>query len=178
MTSDESCKEDLQKCESLYSCQHPPDQTCRPTASDHSWPAPANPVLLSDIEALEFLHRGDESFVTLHRKIHGQWEDIGAIGISQARDRVPIVREYLEIDSYFSINSTYPRKKTFKVSPLTGLPIYSRCEKYLRWLNALYVDLDAGHTSEQLCFACLRKSLFAELAGSGLPVPSILVESG
>src|SRR5678809_17124 len=71
---------------------------------------PSNLKWLSAIEAIEFLHRGEDSVVTLHRKYQGQWQELGGIAVSSLRETLPSIAEYLDSDSYFSINSFYPRR--------------------------------------------------------------------
>src|SRR5260370_13796793 len=83
---------------------------------------PPNLKWLSATEAIEFLHRGEESVVTFHRKDHGQWQELGGIVLCNLRETLPTIFPHLLSDSYFSINSFYPRTYLKSVAPLTGRP--------------------------------------------------------
>lgn len=133
---------------------------------------------LSDIDALRFLHRAEDSVVTLHRKHNGHWENLGAVTTRNVSEELPLVRDFLQFDSYFLINSTSLRPRFPTLSPLTKLPLCSRRTERLRWLNALHVDLDIGHQGESVSFEDLQNSFFAEVSRIGMPIPSLLVSSG
>jgi hypothetical protein len=70
------------------SCQRHNVAACnRPIPASSS--APLNQASITAIEALEFLHRGDESIVTLHRKCRNVWEELGGIHLRNLRERFP-----------------------------------------------------------------------------------------
>src|SRR2546430_1528127 len=81
---------------------------------------------LPAIEVVKCLHGGEGAAVTFHRKLDGQWQDLGAIMGSELRTRWLAMAEHLAIDAYFSINSTYEQKRSTSISEITGLAIYSR----------------------------------------------------
>jgi hypothetical protein len=81
-------------------------------------------------------------------------------------------------DAYFSVNSTYQRKRGISLSPVTGLPIFSRKSEHLRWLNSLAIDLDDGHGDRTFQFAQLYDRFLEQLTTGGIPDPNFIVSSG
>jgi hypothetical protein len=124
------------------------------------------------------MHRGDGACATFHRKVGHDWQELGAILVSELGGRWPDIRRYLDRDAYFSINSTYEQKTRQRISTITGLPIYSRKSADLRWLNAVAVDLDPGHDDRQFAFESLVGPFVRRLDLSGLPQPNFVVSSG
>ena len=130
------------------------------------------------IEVMNFLHRGEQSVVTLHRKFEGSWQNLGGILLHEIQESLPHIADYLRLDSYFSINSPGCGLRGVRKSEFTGLPLYSRAEERLRWLNALYVDLDFAHHSDQSEWQ-LHFDLFHEARErSRVPIPSLIAFSG
>jgi hypothetical protein len=135
-------------------------------------------VHLSPLDAIRWLHWGEGAVVTFHRKDDARWQELGGVPLSELYGKWNSFKNYLQADAYFSINSTYQPKRPHRASAITGLPVYSRRAAQLRWLNAVCVDIDAGHNGEQLDLPVLFNEFAVDLAFSGLPRPNIVVFSG
>ncbi|KKL55040.1 hypothetical protein LCGC14_2259400, partial [marine sediment metagenome] len=83
-----------------------------------------------DPSSLLRFHRAGDSYVTLHRKPTPEtFVNLGAFRPGELEEIFPEMREELERDSYFSVNSY-------------AFPLRRGKTKHLRYLNAAYVDLD------------------------------------
>jgi hypothetical protein len=160
-------------------CQ--PDLTCPPGfPSSH----PANRSLipasapLDAVGVVKFLHWGEASVVTLHRKFHDKWQDLGGIQLHEAHEHLPRMAEYLRFDSYFSINSTGLGCGGVKKSEVTGLPRCSRAQERLRWLNALYVDFDFAHDDNRPEYQSFLERFHKAREKNRIPAPSLIALSG
>ena len=132
---------------------------------------------LSHIEVLTALHAGDGAVVTFHTKAeNGAFVDVASLPVCDLREKLPFVAGHLQRNSYFSINSTYQQRHSRESA--FGFQVYSRRERNLKWLNAVALDLDAGHGVEGFSVATLREQFLAEIESDSLPVPSLLCESG
>lgn len=139
---------------------------------------PLEQIALRPVEVFQFLHRAPDSVITFHRKREKSWEDLGGMPVAHLNDRFISLQEHLKCDAYFAINSLYPRNRFQRMSDVTGLPLYSRREGSLRWLNVLAVDLDVGHNERTFSFSDLSPLVLSEVEAKGLPRPSLLVSSG
>lgn len=131
---------------------------------------------LTPIEVLHALHTGPGAVVTLHVREGDKFLDVASLRADQLREKLPFVSGHLKQDSYFSINSTYEQHHVRESD--FGFQVYSRREKHLRWLNAIALDLDAGHDVENFDCAELKARFFAELEHNELPAPTLICESG
>jgi hypothetical protein len=80
-----------------------------------------------------------------------------------------------EPDIYFTVNGTYEQRGN-RYNDETSFKLYSRCERYLKYLNAVVLDLDC-HTGP-FNFRDSLQMLLAEIDGGGLPRPSLVCSSG
>ncbi len=96
-------------------------------------------------EPLDALHRGDNSIVGFLRK-NGESktgvENLFALPKQEIRAMLPGLARWLLRDAYFTVNG-YNATAPFNIKK-TGLPGVWRKEKNLRYLNAVYADLDIG----------------------------------
>jgi len=126
--------------------------------------------------------RGHDGWVTFHRKSvekPGKLDSLFAVRGADLRDYFPQFRELLDQDAYFSINGFWRTKPwgRSRHSP-DGLDLQypDRTKKNLRWLTAVFADLDCyklGISTGQAVGAVLD----AQDAGQ-VPPPSMLVRSG
>jgi len=127
---------------------------------------------------MKFLHWGGTSVVTLHRKLHEKWQNLGGIQLHEVHEHLPRIADYLRFDSYFSINSTGLGHGAIKKSERTGLPLCSRARGRLRWLNALYVDFDFAHDDNRRENHSFLEDLQKARKKIGLPIPGLIAFSG
>ncbi len=92
---------------------------------------------------LRALHRGTEGYIgfTASRS-GGGFDNLFSLQMSALEAMFPSVAQWLIQDAFFTVNSMH-RAAPYN-SKLTGLPGVWRKEKFLRYLNACYVDLDVG----------------------------------
>lgn len=124
------------------------------------------------------LHCGEGAALTLHRKAQGHWENLGALAVSKLRATWPMVAAHLNQDAYFLINSTHAREDLQRVCELTGLPCCSRKAEHLRWLNAIFVDIDVHQPGKSCRFDELLEGFAVETHKIGMPKPNLLSSSG
>ena len=107
-------------------------------------PAPTAPL---DVDAILSFHRDPDAFVGILQKRPASdarrgLRAFGSMKAGELRAMLPAFREWLVHDSYFTVNSYY------RAAPYTlkesGLPHVYRKERFLRNLNACYVDVDCG----------------------------------
>jgi hypothetical protein len=95
------------------------------------------------------LHRNDDSIIGFLRKNgdskHGV-EQLGSIKKRDLKDMLPTLAPFLLRDAYFTVNG-YKSQPTYNLKT-TGLRGTWRKEKNLRYLNAVYADLDIGRGGE------------------------------
>jgi hypothetical protein len=124
-------------------------------------------------EVLRSIHRGEGATVVFHGK-DGK-EALGALSAADLAVKWSAIAGRIESGCYFSINSAgtaYPTRKP----NATGL-FASRKRRHLKFLNALFVDIDRhGDTATDLDF--LTASLVGMAQDNGLPVPTWTVKSG
>jgi hypothetical protein len=134
-------------------------------------------------EPIDALHRGDNSFIGFLRK-NGESatgvENLFAATKEQVRAMLPSLAHWLLQDAYLTVNgfnSTAP----YNVKK-TGLPGVWRKEKNLRYLNAVYADLDIGRAGESgprgLSVNDASQVLIDLLTGGTIPQLSMSAQSG
>ncbi len=99
-------------------------------------------------EPLDALHRGDNSIISFLRK-NGESdtaiENLFALSKEEIRAMLPELAQWLLQDAFFTVNG-YNLKARFVKK--TGLPGVRRLETNLRYLNAVYADLDIGRVGK------------------------------
>ena len=138
---------------------------------------------LGACEALRLLHYGGQagnpdshSAISFWRKHNGRFENLGGILSHELNSEWHRAAPHVHQDAYFTINSILPSCNALP-SGITGLPLWKRSRERLRWLNALWVDLDQ-HGGAQLAFPDLLDLFELTRERAGLPPPSIVVSSG
>ena len=134
-------------------------------------------------EPIDALHRGDNSIIGFLRK-NGESatgvENLFAATKEQVRAMLPELAHWLLRDAYLTVNG-YNSTAPFTVRK-TGLPGVWRKEKNLRYLNAVYADLDIGRTGENgargLSVNEASQVLIDLLTGGTLPQLSMSAQSG
>lgn len=124
-------------------------------------------------EILREIHKGQGATVVFHGRDGKQ--ALGALPAADLTEKWSAIEASSEAGCYFSINSAgkaYPTRKPNS----TGL-FASRKRKDLRFLNALFVDIDR-HDEPQANLDFLIASLLGIAADNGLPVPTWTVKSG
>lgn len=134
-------------------------------------------IPLDPIEALEAIHSGAGAVLSFCKKTQSEWIELGSVPLPELREKFPALRPFLDQDVYFSINSTYLQRYG-KQSDVTGLPRYNRKALHLRWLNAVAVDLDAGHDGRDFSYEELLSRFLAVIVEQALPMPSLICSSG
>jgi hypothetical protein len=114
-----------------------------------------------DPRFISALHRGADGFVTFHSKADGSFRTITAFTAGSLNETFDQIRPELEMDSYFSINGFFRAHRSGKT---------------LRYLNAVFIDLDvynAGLTVGQ----AIGRVVDLQDAGA-IPPASMLARSG
>lgn len=112
-----------------------------------------------DIGILQKIHYGKDAFIAFGRKPKKprydrkgklmRFEPMFTLQADELQTYLPEMRKYLLEDSYFTINSPFAAAPYLNKE--TGLPAVGvlRREKWLKYLNAVYVDLDVGRIAEE-----------------------------
>lgn len=132
---------------------------------------------------LDALHRGENSQIGFLRK-NGESktgiENLFALTKEEVRAMLPEIAKWLLQDAYFTVNG-YNSKAPYNARE-TGLPSVWRKEKNLRYLNAVYADLDVGRAGETgapgLSVPAASQLLIDLLTGGTLPQLSMSAQSG
>ena len=108
-------------------------------------PAPTAPL---DVDAILSFHRDPDAFVGILQKRPASdarrgLRAFGSIKAGELRAMLPAFREWLVHDCYFTVNG-YHRTAPYTLAKTTNLPGVYRKERFLRNLNACYVDIDCG----------------------------------
>lgn len=127
------------------------------------------------VSLVRLLHRGPDGFVTLHKKGPGGWCDIGAIEVSRIGEDLPAVAKHLAVDSFFSINSMY---RAGRDRTSYDLPVPVRRGDNIRWLNALFVEIDRHGEATPLWYGQLLGEIEVAQQSGVIPPASLLVRSG
>ncbi len=134
-------------------------------------------------EPIDALHRGDNSIIGFLRK-NGESatgvENLFAATKEQVRAMLPELAHWLLQDAYLTVNG-YNSTAPYNVRK-TGLPGVWRKEKNLRYLNAVYADLDIGRAGESgprgMSVNEGSQVLIDLLTGGTLPQLSMSAQSG
>jgi len=130
----------------------------------------------SCISLVRLIHRGPDGFVTLHRKgLGGLWGDIGSIELPKLADDFPAVAKYLVEDSFFSINSMY---RVGRDRTSYDLPVPVRRGDAVRWLNAVFVEVDRHEAATPAWYGQLLGEIEVAQQNGTIPPPSLIVRSG
>ncbi len=134
-------------------------------------------------EPIDALHRGDNSIIGFLRK-NGDSptgvENLFAATKEEVRAMLPSLARWLLQDAYLTVNG-YNSTAPYNVRK-TGLPGVWRKEKNLRYLNAVYADLDIGRAGESgprgLSVNEGSQVLIDLLTGGTIPQISMSAQSG
>jgi hypothetical protein len=143
------------------------------------------------IDIILLIHRGLDGYIGFTRtpsqpKIGRDgkptnFESLFSIRVDELRSILPGFKAYLFADSFMTVNSAY--RGAWWQGKAKELPGVLRKEKYLRYLNACYADLDIGRPeskiqAQRLTFpeASYRIQVLTEL--EEIPAPSFVVRSG
>lgn len=74
-------------------------------------------------------------------------EELISENLRNLREMLPVIREFILLDAYFTVNLFYPGAQHWR-HPQTGMRVMKRTEKCLQNLVAAYVDLDVGRAAE------------------------------
>lgn len=132
---------------------------------------------------LDALHRGEDSVIGFIRK-NGEtkagMENLFSLTRREVQAMLPTIAQYLLKDAYFTVNG-YNAQAPYNARA-TGLPNVWRKEKNLRYLNAVYADLDIGRAGESgakgLAVSQASQMLIDLLTGGTLPQLSMTAQSG
>lgn len=135
------------------------------------------------LDPLGALHRASDSVIGFLRK-NGEHksgvENIGSIKRSDLKGMLPKLAEWLLEDAYFTVNG-YNAQAPYTIKK-TGQRGVWRKEKNLRYLNAVYADLDIGRVGEPgprgLSVSEGSQLLIDLLTGGTLPQLSMSAQSG
>lgn len=130
-----------------------------------------------DHQFIELLHRGNDGFVSLHSKddTTDDFEDLAAIRATCLQREFPRLAPSLINSSFFSINSFY--RAFGKSTVLEDSPKHSRRADCLRWLTAVYSDLDVGRDGTPTVGQTIGALIDYQDAGL-IPSFSAMVRSG
>jgi hypothetical protein len=105
-----------------------------------------------NIPIIEMIHTGGDAFIPFMRKnpdTH-KMENLFSLPREGMRTYFPELLHWLMRDAYVGVNSTY-RPAPWE-NKRTGLPDALRGEGELRYLNAVYADLDVGRPDDPVAF--------------------------
>jgi hypothetical protein len=141
-----------------------------------SWTVSTADIASPDALPIRAIHRGT-GFVTFHRKdqtVPDKLLDVGAVSTAELAMKFPTISEYVALDAYFSINSTF--RPGYSVNEASGLLHSLRRKNNLAFLNAAYADVDC-HSGDFDCAAAVQ-AVMAMVESHEIPAPSIMVRSG
>ena len=150
-----------------------------PSPSEAS--TPFTTPLRPDCALLDILHRRHDGFITFHRKVDDQFEDLCSIPANALPGMfdqlVPLAVE----DSYFSVNGMHRTKyggNRYGLVDDAGEPLKlpQRSRDSARWLTCAYADLDC-HTLGIDIGTAVGSIINAQDAGL-IPPASVLTRSG
>ena len=130
-----------------------------------------------DATVLNFLHRSHSGFMSLERKVDGEWETLGNVKATQISGlfRDEIIKDACQVDAYFSLHGMYRVGKFRMKTNLPSLGAFGRKLKYLQWLTSFHIDLDA-YKGGMDCHAAIAAVMRLVDAGT-LPPPSLFTTS-
>lgn len=125
----------------------------------------------------DFLHRGNDGWVPLARKVGQEWQELGSVPACQLRGLFAdeVIAEAIQNDGYFGLHSMYRPGRYPKKHTLLGLQPSLRNLESVRHLTCCHVDLDGyrnGLDTHDIVAAVMR------LVDEGvLPPPSVFTLS-
>ena len=154
---------------------------------EHPQEEPVGLVLDEVMEFLSLLHRGtteaserDSHICFAYKDGNDKFANAGFVTLSVLETGFTQVAPCLERDGFFTINGMY--KTWSEPIEATGLPNGSRKESNLRYLNAIYADLDIGReegTPEQRLTIEEARSILKEMIEKRIiPTHSLSCRSG
>ena len=127
------------------------------------------------VQPISLIHRGQDSYVSFHRKQGDLFQDLCSVRTSDLRTMFPQFAEDLERDSYFSINSFF-RTGFGKSRILPNLKNTYRANDGARYLNACYVDIDCH--DGPIDFGALFGKIITAQEKKQIPPASLIARSG
>jgi hypothetical protein len=129
------------------------------------------------LRLIKALHRGEDSYITFHRKTGKEkFKNLFSIRASHLTSHLSSRSQDLYRDAYFSINGYWNSSLQDGKPVLPLIKWFSRKVKHLRYLNAIYVDIDCYNRGISPDSA---RAYVKELIKTGsLPPPSCAVASG
>lgn len=144
--------------------------TTAATARPPELPAP-------DLDPVRRIHRADDGFIPFAAKPGGDWQNLFSVPTATATTGYHDVAPHLTTDAYFGIN-TMCRAGRGRSKFVPTLPAMARSTDIVRYLNAVYSDLDiykaATPTTAEATLATVRSMV----ERGELPLPSFTVLSG
>lgn len=132
------------------------------------------------MKPVEALHRREDSYIGLVRKGAKGIENLFSVTPRELRQMLPELSKWLLEDSYFTVNGYYQPARW--MNRATGLPCVMRREDNLRYLNAVYADLDIGRAGAAGAKGKdaneATQLLFDLMFGGALPQCSMTARSG
>lgn len=130
------------------------------------------------LEPILELHRAPGAYVTFHRIANGRFENLAALKREDLQSIFPSMRQELERDSYYSLNS-FCRPGFGKREIAPGLTVSLPCRRkdVLSHLNAVWLDADYYKAGIQ-DFGDAYARLWRLQAAREIPTASLIVDSG
>lgn len=136
-----------------------------------------------DVGMIKVFHRapGQKVFIAFGLDRKGEFKHYTSVNVSELDNLLPVIREYLLENSFFSISSFY--RAAYWTDKKSGLPAVERSKKSISALNACFVDLDVGRMNDQ---NPARRLTWGDAVGAVLnmadrgqiPPPSVIARSG
>lgn len=141
----------------------------------HSFVEPARPDMLPIVA----LHRGNDGYVSFHRKRGDEFEDLWSIKADQLIGLFPDLAPELDEDSFYSVNSFYRGNRNKSPIPDAAGERHQaafRQGQGLRWLTACFADIDCKNLGLEVG-TVIGSVINAQDRGE-LPPASIITRSG
>lgn len=156
----------------------------------HDRPVPVEPVSgpltlpvfkqpgVPDLVPIILLHRGNDGFISFHRKRGDEFEDLWSVKASELTGLFPDMIPELHSDAFYSINSFYRGGHTDSPIGINGSkhPRAFRQGAGLRWLTACFADIDCVNLG--LDVGTVIGSVINAQDRGDLPPASIITRSG
>lgn len=102
-----------------------------------------------NIPMIELIHSGKDSYIPfMGKNSAGELKNLFSLRRDQLRSYFPEMMKWLVQDSYMGVNSYY--RPAIYPNKTTGLPDVWRKEFNLKYLNAVYADLDVGRSDSKI----------------------------
>lgn len=126
-----------------------------------------------DFEVLKLIHRGQDSHIAFARKTP-KFQEIGAFPVPEIGNLK--IESLIDEDAYFTVNGAFAAAYYLTSH---GHPAALRKEGHLRYLNAVFVDLDVGRPgSPPDEWSAAIRGVFGLVRFHAIPPPSIVARSG